>query len=292
MFDIRCNIDSKDMSDIASKLIDKVCGGVSFIVNRTTNKKLALEEYINDIRGNESLDPRTKAVLIYNAGRDIKRWSNVTAICDKAVERLAETAKIDDVNPDWLSLFQSHAENISTEELQDIWSYILAAEFNEPESIPKALLNTLMSMGKREAEVFNRLASFCVKIDGEMHPIIVQDKIDTYYSEHDLGLNALHRLSTIGLINLDANELGGMGVLVDEDSVVEYFDQKKSIATINNVKAKKGLSVGAVTLSYTGEALMKIIVPDKVDGFFEEIAMPYFENPGKHIEDMFNNTDL
>ena len=180
----KCNLNieikSEDAKDVMNNIIDKICGGVSWLATRQTPKKIALEEYINDIQ-NSNLNPQEKAILLYNANKDIKRWSNIMSICEKAQNKLHDTADIDKVDEDWISLFEQNAGTISTDELQNIFSFILAEECNKPGSIPKALLNTLLSMEKQEADGFVKLASFCVKIEQSWHPLVELSRINNYY---------------------------------------------------------------------------------------------------------------
>ena len=289
--DIKIDLKSEDVKDVTITLINKFCDGISWLANRPTPHRIAVEEYIADIQNNTSLDAKTKAVLIYNAKKDIKKWSNTSSICERAADKLLPTANPDSVDDDWRNIFTDHAENISNEDMQEIWSFILAQECNEPGSIPKALLNTLFSMGKREAEYFEKLASFCVYIvdadgkKGDAIPLIINTHINDYYNDHGLGLDALYTLETLGLVNMDISPLGGIATSVDNTSVIEYFDET---INVSDVYTKDGqLSVGAVSLSFIGEALMKIMVPKKIEGFFESVAVPYFKNPNKHIDDMF-----
>lgn len=225
-------IDSADVRDVAIKLIDKFSDGLSWFadkaVNSTNPKAIAVDGYIEDIQ-NSNLDAQTKAVLIYNAKRDIKRWSNTTSICKKAIDKLLLTAKPEEVDEDWAELYKEYSGSISTEDAQEIWAIILAQECNEPGSMPKALLNTMLSIGKEEAEDFTHLASFCLTIDGEKHPLIVQNRINDYYSNHGLGIGNLHRLETLGLINFDHSEIGGFGLKVS-GSQISYFDEQVMLA--------------------------------------------------------------
>lgn len=291
--DAKIEIRSSDAKDVIELLVDRFCGGISWLVNRDTPHRIAVNEYIMAIQANESLDPQTKAVLLYNAKRDVRRWANLTSVCEKAAEKLLPTAQIEDLDSDWTNAYSEHAENISNEEMQEIWSLILAQECNEPGSIPKLLLGTLHSMGKREADDFTKLASFCLTIAQENNakptyvPIVFWGELDSYYSARGLDLDALHRLETLGLINMDMSPLGGMCIRVKNASLIEYFDEAIALEEVAN-DPDDVLSIGGVTLSYIGEALMRIVMPNKVEGFFEEVVIPFFRNPHKHLDDLFS----
>ena len=85
--------------------------------------------------------------------------------------------------------------------------------------------------------------------------------------------------------------LGGYAIAVDDNASIEYFDCSISCSKIEK-STDNTISMGAVTLSYIGESLMSIIIPVKVDGFFEEIVVPFFKRPEHYVERMFGNRDL
>lgn len=153
--------------------------------------------------------------------------------------------------------------------------------------MPKALLNTMLSIGRQDAEAFTHLASFCLTIDGESHPLIIPNRINDYYSNYGLGLGNLHRLETLGLINFDHSEIGGFGLKVSGSEIC-YFDEHTPLADIEMEKAEntsdRVINIGAVSLSFIGEALIKIVVRDKVEGFFSDVALPHLKNPTKYIQ--------
>ena len=286
-------LDSADVKDVANKLFDKFCDGISWLSNKETPQSIAVNDYIQSIQ-KSNLDPQTKAVLIYSAKRDIKRWVNSIQICNKAIDKLLASSRPEEVDADWADLYRECSGTISTEDAQEIWAIILAQECNEPGSMPKALLNTMLSMGKQEAEAFTHLASFCLTIDGERYPLIIQNRINDYYNNYGLGLGSLHRLETLGLINFDHSEIGAFGLKV-HGSEIGYFDEHTTLADIDMEKGENTsdsvISIGVVTLSFIGEALIKIIVPDKVEGFFGDVALPYLKNPTKYIQDMLKGAE-
>ena len=311
-------IDSSDIKELANKLFDKICYGFSWLARRETPQSIAIRNYIEDIEKNESLNPQTKAILIYNAKRDIERWSNQAAICIKAKRQLMALATeetgstsenlsseaTDSINEDWINLFAEKAANISSEEMQEIWAMLLSQEYKNPGSIPKALLQTMEIMEKIDAEAFMTLSSFCLKIDDERLPLVISHYINDYYSKHGLDLETLNRLETLGLINMDLNTLGGIALMLENNDILEYFGQSLKVSEVREVRNNQGnqdnqdnqnnkatnesthrnIPFGCVTLSYIGEALMKIAELhgiNKVNGFFDEIVIPYFKGTSK-----------
>ena len=113
-------------------------------------------------------------VMIFMSGVPLRETrANSVQICNKAIDKLLITAKPEEVDEDWAELYREYSGIISNEDAQEIWAIILAQECNEPGSMPKALLNIMLSIERQEAEDFTHLASFCLTIDGEKHPLII-----------------------------------------------------------------------------------------------------------------------
>ena len=168
--------------EIVLSLLDKISDRITWIAERNTPHRIAIKEYISNVQEDENLSAQEKAVLTYNAKRDIKRWANTESICKKATEMIKPDASLDRVDPDWLNLFLDKAANVSTEEMQKLWADVLSRECNESETVPKALLQVMEIMGKQEAEAFMKLASFSLKVNDEKNPLVVFYRINQYYA--------------------------------------------------------------------------------------------------------------
>lgn len=63
--------DMDGMSEVMNNLIDKLSQGVGWVVMHPTPKRIATQQYIEDIK-NKDYDPLTKAALISNAKKVLK----------------------------------------------------------------------------------------------------------------------------------------------------------------------------------------------------------------------------
>ena len=283
-YNVNVDFSSKDIKDVACKMIDKMCGGVGWIADKAWNKELALDNYVKAIQENDNIDDVTKAVMISNARRDLRRWRNSYKITMDAAQMILSPATIDDVDDDWAGFFHEKAGNIASPERQKIFSVLLAKECNAPGSIPKALITAIELSEEEAAADFDTLMSFCFKVNGQYKPLIIRSKL-WYYMQHGLGVDSLNRLETIGLINMEPSALGGISQICRDDERIEYFENIIIAKDLNYENNE--IPFGMVDLSYIGQALAQIITPHKIERFYEDIAFPYLKNPTADIDAMF-----
>ena len=93
---------------------------------------------------------------------------NIEKILLWAPEFLTENSKPQSLNDDWLRNFSEKAKMTSDNEVQQIWSRILAWESNHPWSFSKRTINAVSIMEKSDAEMFTKLCNFCIWIDSEL----------------------------------------------------------------------------------------------------------------------------
>ena len=90
-----------------------------------------------------------------------KRLTNVGAMMDHAAEELKDKEAPDhDPDPDWTARFFDAAQDVSSEELQEIWGKILAGEVKSPGQTSLRTLSILRDMTQKEAQDFFNLMRF------------------------------------------------------------------------------------------------------------------------------------
>lgn len=259
--------------DVANNLINKLSAGVGWIFSRNTPEKKALETYINDIE-NSNFDPLTKAALITNAKKTIKEYCNQHDIVKYASEFISPSARVENVDNDWLNLFMDKARLVSDSEFQIIWGKILAGECDNPGSTPKILLNTLALMDKETAKKFMAIASVSVCIVEESqsywHPIILKEEFG-FFEKHGIKHDILWEIESLGLIKNNFNFGIEIELEIDGKGEIIYHDKKHTLP--KNAQ----FDVGCITFTDAGSALCAAIQTNKIDGFFENICVPHIE---------------
>lgn len=134
--------------------------------------------------------------------------SNVQSIILKAIELANENNEIpsnDIADSSWILSFIDYAKNISDEQIQNLWSKILADEINSPGSFSLRTLELLKQISKSEAELFAEFCSYLLFIEGSsLYPCYF---IDTYGSHQNRFITRVFNkkerilLAELGLVN-------------------------------------------------------------------------------------------
>lgn len=117
-------------------------------------------------------------------------------ICDRAqahVDERADPAKLD---PDWREAFRAKASRIASDDMQEVWARVLAAEINEGGSISLQTVNILANMNRSDAQSFASICRFTWrgKSGGNSHVVLFDDvgpAIRVLTDQESLGLVAL-----------------------------------------------------------------------------------------------------
>ncbi len=96
--------------------------------------------------------------------KESRRQKNIDQIAEKAAKQLQQEQSVSEepVNKDWSKRFFNITEDVSDEEMQEIWAKILAGEIKKPQSYSLRTLELLKNLSKWEAETFMKFAGFAI----------------------------------------------------------------------------------------------------------------------------------
>jgi hypothetical protein len=90
--------------------------------------------------------------------QEINRQQNLDNIIEKSVKFLDESVSEIPVDENWRTRFFNKAQDITSEEMQEVWAKILANEINRPGNFSLRTLDIVSNLSKKEAEITNKLA--------------------------------------------------------------------------------------------------------------------------------------
>lgn len=194
---------------------------------------------------------------------EAQHQENMEAIASKAVSMLTEGSNADAVDDDWITNFFDKSRIVSNEEMQGLWSRVLAGEVNKPGTFSRRTVNWLADLDRRDGELFTVLCRFCWQI-GDLVPAIFSNE-DPFYQAYGLNFGTLSHLENIGLIRFEA--LAGFAKRgLPKHCVVHYYGQPTFLAFQKD--AGNALEIGQVLLTAIGKELAPIAgskpVPDLV----------------------------
>src|SRR5690554_2188339 len=100
--------------------------------------------------------------------KETERQKNIDKIAEKAANQLQQEQSVSEepVNKDWSKRFFNIAEDVSDEEMQEIWARILTGEIKKPNSYSLRTLELLKNLSKTEADTFMKFANLAIHSNG------------------------------------------------------------------------------------------------------------------------------
>lgn len=207
------------------------------------------------------MQQRALARLVHEEGR---KQENIEKITAGAIPQLKSDAKPEKMDSDWLNYVFDKCKIVSDEEMQLLWSRILAGEANDPGSFSKRTVQTVTTLEKNDAVQFAALCKFVCGIGTSNEPV-VHNPQGTIYNEHGVYFGTLAHLVSVGLIHFEA--LSGYAVSqLPLELRLRYFDKTTTLVIPNK---EFSLDVGKVIFTQTGRELSKICATNPVPGFME-----------------------
>ena len=210
---------------------------------------------------------------------EAQRQKNMEDISAKALPHLKEDADPDSIEDDWLVNFFDKSRIVSDQEMQKLWSHVLAGEANVPGTYSKRTVNLLSDLDKAEALLFTKLCGF-VGFIGGITPLVF-DELAQIYNRHGINFASLSHLDSIGLIRY-----GGLAGFITKNLpkkvTARYYQRRITLQLPKDVE--NDLEIGKVLLTRIGKELAPISGSKPVEGFWEYVKdrwKQYLPEPGE-----------
>jgi len=123
---------------------------------------------------------------------EAKKQLNIEEITRRALPLLEEKASPQSVEDDWIANFFDKCRIVSDEDMQQLWSRVLAGESNKPGAFSRRTVSLLADLDKQDAELFTRLCGFGWMI-GNVVPLVF-DVQHVVYNRHGINFDSLGHL--------------------------------------------------------------------------------------------------
>jgi uncharacterized repeat protein (TIGR03899 family) len=107
--------------------------------------------------------------------QEVKRQKNLGQVVDAARAALPEGVSEAPVDPDWTNRFFATAQDVSNEQMQQVWGRLLAGEVARPGSFSLRTLDCLRNMTSSEAKLFSEVCEFAFETSWDAVFIIYED---------------------------------------------------------------------------------------------------------------------
>ncbi|MBI3414745.1 MAG: DUF2806 domain-containing protein [Verrucomicrobia bacterium] len=200
---------------------------------------------------------------------EARQQKNMEEIIAKAFPQLKEGADPSTMQDDWVTNFFDRSRIVSDEEMQKLWSRVLAGEANAPGKYSKRTVNFLADLDKFDAELFAKLCGFVWFFEDQDLVPIVFDVRDKIYSSHGIDFSGLVHLESIGLIKF--NNINKF-IRKRLPKRAEVFYYGKPLLLEFRFDSENQLEIGSTILTKIGQELAPICDAKPVEGFWDSVT--------------------
>lgn len=224
------------------------------------------EKLLIDATQYEELQKRAAARFVH---QETQRQFNIENIADKACDLLKDVTDCskEPISDDWMSRFIIAAQDVSDEDVQNMWAKILAGEIQRPGKFSMRTLDVLRNLSKKEAEEFKEILPYIIRAASDCAFVSCEkDLLDKY----KITYSSYITLDTCGLLKLISHTsltktIEGMYTLrsfytTDRLLAIENTDDKIANLSINNI----------FLLTEAGFELSNALLSEKNNQYFED----------------------
>ncbi len=170
--------------------------------------------------------------------REMGRQLNIEKAVHYAMDELLQVEQVsaESVDEDWIARFFNIVEDVSNEQMQQLWGRILAGEIKRPKSYSLRTLETLRNISPEEAKLFRKVGKYAIPLLDSSREFIFNDsgwlrkEIKTtdieVLSLRDLGLLPVDQDSEVRITLFLSGELEKDYSTLSQQSIdVIYFTQ-------------------------------------------------------------------
>jgi len=210
--------------------------------------------------------------------QQIRKQLNIENVTANAVEELSNDPEVENhtndepIDADWTARFFETVENVSEEQMQQLWGRVLAGEVKSPGSFSLRTLEILRNLKKDEAEIFRKIGRFAFEALGKK--FVAEFNNVKYKQEQNSYISFLEvmALKEIGLLYTEP-----LGIEYRKDS----FDEPSHFIYANQVIRlfhKGTLSLDVLVFTKAGEELLKLLPIEFDLNYLEFFCKPYYPN--------------
>lgn len=205
--------------------------------------------------------------------RERKRQDNLEKVTTVAATELNGETNVPDQSPDedWVNRFFSSAQDVNSQEMQQLWGKILAGEIKKPGSYSLRTLDFVRNLTKTEAEVFENLGRLALRISSGTFVIAAHNKDwlkqnRNIYPSHQFLLGELGIMYPTDLAYNAFHELGK-----EEETLIS----DDSLLVVKRGQAKQKIELNIWKFTGVGQELLPL-VPKPLDEQYLEMVGKFF----------------
>ena len=223
----------------------------------------------NSVRGEIELGEEMRQRIEY---QERKRQANISSVVNQAAQQL-KGAIVPAVEPnhDWTARFFRDVQDVSSEEMQILWTRVLTGEVQKPGMTSMRTLGILKNLDETTARLFSRFCSAAVYLkdhDGKVFdarvPSLGENAAQNSIEKYGLGFGKLNRLNEHGLIIADYNSYYRFVVCNDDSKKPSEFELYHQgvvwdLIIAQQVAKEKSIKLHGVAMTIAGRELSRVV---------------------------------
>ncbi|MCM0021809.1 MAG: DUF2806 domain-containing protein [Tagaea sp.] len=206
----------------------------------------------------------------------LRQTTNLLRTAAKAEDFARESdakPSTEEIDPDWLARWRRGAQDVSDEQLQQMWAQLLVSEASEAKSRSVRTIDLLSSLTRSDAELIARLGPY-VFSDGYVIEKVGGSalKFASFHQEKILSMEEKIYLEELGVIFDSAGVLNRTARSFSEDKFISVQKILSRCLVLKHWDKSKVCKIKGVTLTFVGRKLIEIgdFVPN--EGYLKQAA--------------------
>ena len=256
------------LSKVGNALIEKISDAIGGLAKPWQMVRVAkAEAQVEMIRSQAkiAISETEERAILRMVREEGKRQENIESITAKAIPELSPEAKPETLENDWLVYFFDRCRLVSDDEMQTIWSKILAGEANKPKSFSRRTVDLVATLDKADAELFTNFCTFLWTASGSV-PMIF-DVNDQIFKNFGINFMSLTHLDDIGLISF-SNIMTFSRLSLPRRAMLSYYGQHVIIEFPDD---QNNLGTGHALLTRAGQELANICSSTPSEEYFQYV---------------------
>jgi hypothetical protein len=221
------------------------------------------------------IDERSNLRLDY---QERKKQANIESVTSIAAVELANDDSVPDEKPDedWTTRFFSSVQDVSSEQMQNLWGRILAGEIRRPGTYSLRTLDFVRNLSKTEAELVAMIGKLAVQAGG----LAFVDIHDKTWLETNRSVVDGHHFQ---LGELDILYPSDLSIRVFRDASVEehIFLCGERMLILKRGEITNEISIPVWKFTTVGQELLPLVPSNIDDEYLEHLGRFFVQQNGK-----------
>ena len=223
----------------------------------------------------KTLDERASLRIDY---QERKRQANIEHVTSAAAAELTADESVVDEWPDedWIARFFSTAQEVSSEQMQELWGRILAGEIRRPGTFSLRTLDFVRNLRKSEADLISKLSALALTC----RSTAFVDVHDRTWLQENRSIAAGNQIPLVELDVLYPADLS-LRTFIQSNVQEEAFFHGERLLLVKRGEISSEVQIPGWKFTTIGQELLPLMAPVSDDAYLEQLGRFFTSHKGK-----------